>query len=176
MTKNTYSRASEADIDSFFPFFSHSISELFPEYTLMTREFFVEKDYTKTWMKKVILKGDKILFIAKANDQVVGFLLVNKVYGGVSTASWLAVSPRLQKKGIATKLVQMWEEFALENHAHALHLWTTDRNLQFYVKRGFENAGQFRQAWFGVDMWLVYKSLRPAVEKNYLHKYLAGKA
>ncbi len=176
MTDITYSRAKTNDVEAFFSFFKSSIRDLFSEYTVMTREFFVEKDYTKSWMKKAIQKGDKILFIAKNNDEHAGYLFVNKIYGGVSMASWLAVSPKFQKLGIATQLVKMWEDYCLKHNAHALQLWTTNHNLEFYEKRGFVNAGTFNQGWFGVDMPLMCKSLRPADEKNYLHKYLASKA
>ncbi len=175
MAKLTYFKATQNEVRDFFPFFTHSIQDLFPEYTVMTREYFVKKDYTKLWLEKVINKGDKVLFIAKDGDAFAGYLLVNKVYGGVSTASWLAVTPQYQKQGVATKLVTIWEDYCLKQHAHALQLWTTSRNLAFYTRRGFINAGTFEQAWFGVDMPLMYKNLRPAEEKNYLHKYLAGK-
>lgn len=174
MSSIAFSCAISDEVVEFYPFFDDSIHTLFPEYTLMTRDFIIEKDYNLKWMEKEVKKGSKILFLARDKNKFVGYLLVSKVYAGVCTANWLAVSHEAQKRGIATKLVQMWEEYALGNQAHALHLWTTSRNLDFYGKRGFTLAGTFKQAWFGLDMPMMYKSLRPAEEKNYLKKYLDG--
>ncbi len=171
-----YSQATSDQIEEFYSFFSKSVTELFPEYTVLTREYFIEKDYTKEWMKGVISKQDKILFVARNGKDIAGYLLVNKVYGGVSVASWLAVFKDYQKIGVASTLMKMWESFAIDNHAHALQLWTTDKNVSFYIKRGFVNAGIFKDGWFGIDMPMLYKPLRKSKEKNYLHKYLASKS
>jgi len=172
MPKITYVRANVSDIDSFFPFFANSIHELFPEYTAKTREYFIEKDYHLDWMIQVVKTGDKILFVAKVESNYAGYLLINKVYGVVSVASWLAVDPKYQHQGIATTLIKMWEDYCSKNGGHSLQLWTTDGNVCFYEKRGFINGGNYKAAWFGVDMPIMYKSLRTAEEKNYLHNYL----
>ncbi len=103
MTIN-YSQLTEEQIDDFYAYFSKSISELFPEYTVLTREYFIEKDYTKEWMKGVISRKDKILFVARSGKDIAGYLLVNKVYGGVSVASWLAVFKDYQNMGVQPHL------------------------------------------------------------------------
>lgn len=171
----TYPRLTGDEVVGFYPFFERAVHELFPEYTELTRTYFTEADYTLAWMKRVIASKDKIAYLAKRSEKVIGFILFNKVYGGVSGASWLAVSPSDQNQGIGTELLKCWEIEALDQHAHALQLWTTDKNRAFYEKRGFRHGGTFPQAWFGVDMPLMYKPIGQPAESAYLSTYLQGK-
>ncbi len=89
--------------------------------------------------------------------------------------NWLAVDRDYQNKGIASRLLKLWEKYALGVGVHAIWLWTTENNQQFYQNRGFSLAGKFPKAWFGFDHYLFYRLLRHPEEKNYLKEYLASK-
>lgn len=171
MSANHFFLAKSGHVKAFYPLFVKTIKELFPDYTDNTKNYFIEDNYSQKWMESAIDKGDRILFLAQSHDQFVGYLLVSKVYGGVSSASWIAVLPDHQKQGIATKLLAMWEEFCLEQGGHSLQLWTTTKNVKFYEKHDFTKVGLFKNAWFGVSMNLFYKNLREPEEINYLHTY-----
>lgn len=176
MTNVSYSTAIAKDVEQFYPFFEKSIINLFPEYTPATYRYFIEKDYHQKWMQIVVGDGNKVLYLAKDGDSYVGYLFVNKVYGGVSIASWFAVDPKYQNQGIGTELIKIWEQDCLNHYGHSLHLWTTEHNISFYEKRGFVNGGTYKAAWFGVDMPMMYKTLREPSESNYLHEYLGKKS
>lgn len=118
-------------------------------------------------------KGKKYVYLSEDEGKLVGYLLVAKSIAGVAFADWLAVDNKYQKKGIATKLISMWEKDAIEEGAHALYLWTTnDYNINFYKNRGFSLSGKFPKAWHGIDTYLMCKILREPKEENYLKNYL----
>lgn len=94
---------------------------------------------------------------------------------GVSFADWLGVDKQYQKRGIASRLLTLWEQEALVEGAHSLHLWTTENNVEFYKKRGLSCGGVFPKAWHGENCYLIYKTLREPEEKNFLKKYLKQK-
>ena len=171
----TYVRATRDDVSDFFSFFKMSIRSLFPEYTVMTREYFIDKDYSESWARKVVESKNKIIFLAKAENKIIGYLFVDKVYGGVGRVDWIAVAPEYQKHGIATELIHKWIDYCKENKAHALQLCTTDKNVQFYTKLGFTCAGTFKKGWFGVDMFFMYQTLGEPNDQDYLKEYLANK-
>lgn len=129
-----------------------------------------KKDYLKN-----IKTGKKILFLGYVNGKLAGYLLTNKLNGGVSFAHWLAVDRAFQKHGVATKLLAFWEKDALRQGAHALELSTTKNDVEFYVNRGFILNGEFPDAWYGVDHFHFYKKLRKSDEARFLKSYFKKK-
>jgi len=175
MENLTIRLAVKEDIPRFHLFFKKSINELFPQFSPLTREYFIDQVYpTRTLRKWIQAKSDQI-FIAFQNDTIVGFLLVMKPNGGLGFADWLAVDKKFQKHGIASKLLKNWEKNVLEQGGHAVHLNTNKKNLEFYKNQGFTLIGHFPNAWFGLDYYHFYKNLAPAVEKNYLREYIMKK-
>jgi len=120
-------------------------------------------------------KGKKILFLAYSNAKVVGYLLTDKQDVGVAFGHWLAVDKDFRKQGIASSLLDYWENDALEQGAHMLRLWTTENDVSFYKNRGFTMAGLMPDSWCGVGHYLFYKTLRKSDEKRFLKEYLESK-
>ncbi|MBP9702851.1 GNAT family N-acetyltransferase [Candidatus Woesebacteria bacterium] len=167
MSEITYDLATIDEVPEFHKFFAYTINELFGDYSKETQEYFLSKDYDEWWMTKSIKEGSKILYLAKVNNSIVGYIFFGKIYGGVSMASWIAVSPDYQKKGIAAELLNLWEQWVINNKGHALQIWTQDKNIEYYQKRGFTHSGQFPSAWFGMTTNLLYKTLKSVEAKTY---------
>lgn len=171
----SFKQASIAEFENFYPFFKNSISELFPYYPDHIVDFYFEGTYKKEPLKKDLETKGKRVYFALHKESIVGFLLVNKSYLGVAFAHWLAVVPQWQQKGVASKLLSLWEKDVLKEGGHALQLWTTNNNLHYYTNRGFILMGEFPNAWFGMNNFMLYKTLRKAEQKNYLREFLETK-
>lgn len=167
MPKISYHLATAEEIPEFHKLFSYTIRELFCDYSKETQEYFLTKDYDEWWMTKSIKENSKYLFIARDSEQMVGYVFFNKLYGGVTMASWIAVIPEYQNHGIAKRLLELWENWAMEHGAHALQIWTQDKNISYYQKRGFSLSGKFPHAWFGMTTNLLYKNLKIVDPKTY---------
>lgn len=169
----TFSQGKISDFDEFYSVFVKNLKEQFVEYTKNTVEFYLDDAYKKESLKEQIENGKKAYFIAKyKNKKIVGYFLVTKTFGGVGFANWIGVVKEFQNKGIATNLLNIWEKYALKQKAHALQLWTTERNIDFYKNRGFIKAGELPKFWFGIDHYLFYKHLQTPREENYLYEFL----
>lgn len=168
----TYKIAHKKDLRTFYPLFEKSLRQLFPQYTPNTHAFFLDEDFSLKNITSRIVDKKNYLYLAFHDKEIAGFLLVKDSYGGVGFASWIAVLPGYQKRGIAGKLLQLWEENVRAEKGHALELWTSKNRVPFYKKRGFTLIGEFPQAWFGLDFYHFFKPLSQPEEKNYLRKYL----
>ena len=167
-----FRRGTDKDISTFLSFFKTTIPALFPQYSPTSIAFTIEADYNPQWLTERLQKGGKKLFLAFMNEEVIGYLLITKSIAGVSFADWLGVDKKNQKKGVASQLLSLWKQEALEEGAHALQLWTSENNVEFYKKRGFSCGGIFPKAWHGEDCYLIYEILREPDEKNFLKDYL----
>ncbi len=163
------------DFDLFYPFFKKCINNLFPQFTLATQQFYLQEEFKKSVIRKGLTKKKKSLYLAFKNDTVIGILLVDKTYGGICFASWLAVDPSFQKHGVASSLLSLWEKQVVKDGGHATLLWTSKNNIPFYKNREYILIGEFPQAWFGIDYYQFYKPLALPEEKNYLREYLTKK-
>ena len=65
-------------------------------------------------------------------------------------------------------MLKVWEQDALKQDVHAIHLWTTENDIGFYKKRGFILGGKFEKAWFGLDHYLFYKIIGNPNPKKYI--------
>lgn len=172
MEKFNFREATLEDFPKFHSLFKKSIHELFAkDYTPLTLDYIVHVSDSKSLIHKNLKSGNYVLFLAFHEEKIIGFLLTRKVFAGVAMAQWIAVNPRFHHKGIASKLIQLWEETAMNRGAHALQLWTGDRNIPFYKNRGFILGGRFPEAFFGFDINLFYKKLQEPQEENFLNGY-----
>lgn len=171
MSDYTVRLGTTEDLHTFFPVFKQSLQTQFPEYTPIIRDYFTDVPYSFKNLHLSLEQQNIYLFLAFYKDQVAGYFLTYTPNNGVSMAIWLAVLDEFQHKGLATKLLALWEKEAKKDGAHALQLWTQDRNLPFYKNRGFTLVGKFPKAWYGVDINLLYKIIAEPKEENYLHRY-----
>jgi len=165
-------KATEKDIDLFFPLFQETVTTKFPEYSKNTLIYLLKLDYSKSKIQNLIKNKESNLFLALQGKIIVGFLLAENSHGGIAFCNWIAVSQHHQKQGLGTKLIQTWEQHALKEGAHKLHLWTEERNVTFYKKQGFTLLGKIPDDYFGADDYIMYKSLRKSNENNFLKDFL----
>jgi|SRR3990167_6750821 len=171
MKKNILVRkAKDSDFENFYKLFRKTLDKgyfLYSPTSVATFEF----DLPKETIRKDMKSGKRILFLGFENGELAGYLLTNKMNGGVSFGHWLAVDKKFQNHGVATNILNFWEKNALMQGAHTLELFTTKNDVEFYVNRSFHLIGQFPDAWYGVDHFHFYKALRPSDEKNFLKPY-----
>ena len=165
-------KATEKDIDTFFPFFEKSIQTEFQEYTANTKSYFIETDYSKETIQKSLREERMHLFLAKDNEKIVGFMLAMKTFAGIAFGNWITVDRKYQRHGIGKALLQVWEKHAVAEGAHKLHLWTDNRNVEFYKHQGFTLLGKIPDDYYGADDYFFYETLRKSDEKNYLKDFL----
>lgn len=167
-----YRKGTVEDIPAFLTFFKISLPILFPEYSPNSVNCIVEYDFGPKQLTKKLNSGDNKVYLAFNNEEIMGYLFIEKTIFGVSYAHWLGVDKQYQKQGIASQLLTLWEQDAYLEGAHALHLWTSEKIVEFYEKCGFSYGGLFPKAWYGEDSYLIYKILRKPEEKNFLKDYL----
>ncbi len=166
----TFKKANLKDFNAFWVAFAKNIKTQFPEYSAKTRDFFIEQEYCPEALKAQIKNKEIAIYAALSSKEVVAFLMVRYLCGGVCLGVWLSVSKKHQGRGIATKLLKMWQENSKEAGIHKLHLWTDKRNLEFYKKQGFTYVGKIPKNYYGADDYLFYKFLQKPQEKNFLKK------
>lgn len=159
-------KASLNEFNEFYTLFEKTLDQQYFIYSPITIEM-IKTDLPKKSIREGIKKGNRILFLAYIEDKLAGYLLTNKVNGGVAFGHWLAVERDNQKKGIGTALLKFWLDEALKQGAHMVELYTTKNNIEFYIDQGFILAEGVPGSWFGVDHFHFYKTLRKFDEDKY---------
>jgi len=160
-------KATQKDINQFWDVFKQSVETQFLEYPIKVIRFFLEKQYTKNHLKQWLKKGTITLLVAKNKKNIVGYLLANYPYGGVSSVIWLAVQNSFQKRGIGSMLLKEYEIIIKKKGVHEILLLVTNKeNLKFYKKNGYKLIGFIPQNYFGLDSWWLYKKIQnPKINK-----------
>jgi len=153
-------KAGIADIEPFLVSFKVSVEKQFPEYSLKTKNLFLNKYFTKKNFIEDLKKRRIDLLLASIDNQIVGYLIVLPPYGGISYISWLAVRNSFQEKGIGTALLKECEKIAEKRGSHKIHLWTSKRNIKFYKKNKWILVGNIPENYFGADDYLFYKTIK----------------
>ena len=166
----TFKKANLKDFNAFWIAFAKNIKTQFPEYSAKTREFFIKQEYCPEALKAQLKNKEIAIYLAFFSKEVAAFLMVRYICGGVGMANWLAVTKAHQDKGIATKLLKIWQADAKKSGMHKIQLWTDRRNLNFYKKQGFVFVGKIPKDFYGADDFLFYKTLQKPQEKNFLKK------
>lgn len=158
----------KGEIDRFYLVFSSVLKEGFPEYSQKLVDFFLTKDFSQEVFKKDYCRQLTILS-AIEEEKIVGFLVFDKLYGGVSYCNWLGVVKEYRGRGIGRQLMEKWEEAVLSAGGHKLLLLTqAEKNRVFYQKCGFNQEGFEKKSWFGLDSWIFGKVIETPKPKVFL--------
>lgn len=120
------------------------------------------------------------LFTYKMEEEIVGIVVLNEIQDEeYAEINWrtpldsknlvihrLAVSPKHQGQGIARKIMDFAENFAVENKYDSIRLDTfsqNPRNQKFYLNRGYQELG---------SVFLKYKKEHPYICYDILTKEL----
>ena len=163
-----YEKAAVKDVNKFHLFFAQSLNKQFPQYTPKTRQFFIEREYSVSAIESQLKAGVITIYLALSDENVIGYLMTRNIVGGICLATWLAVSDLHKNQGIASNLLEMWEQDSKKRGIHKLHLETDKKNLGFYKKRGFTKVGMIPKNYYGVDDYLFYKAIQEPKESNFL--------
>lgn len=168
LNQYNFRKAKVEDIEELFPFFKKSIRNYFPEYSVRIRNYFINIEYSLNYLKEAVKKERLTIYLSFFEKEIVGYLMISGLVGGICLGNWLAVSKDHQDKGIASRLLEEWEKGAKKEGFHKLHLWADKRNVEFYKKRGFTLVGDIPNNFYGADDYLFYKSIREPEEDNFL--------
>ena len=155
-------KATIKDVGIFWGLFKSGVKDLFPEYSVSVKamnEIF-RKKFSKSLFEQRIREKSMIILIAFKGKDPAGFLVAGSSSGGMSLVVWLAVITAFQKMGIGSLLLKEYEKIAKKQGVHKINLWTYKRNLSFYKKNGYKMAGFIPKAYYGVDNYLIYKSIQ----------------
>ncbi|MDD5626393.1 MAG: GNAT family N-acetyltransferase [Patescibacteria group bacterium] len=166
--KYTFKKATANDFKPFYVFFKQSIHSQFPQYSIKTQEYFFKKEYDPVSLSARLKNHNIVIYLACANQKVVGYLVVGVYVGGVCLIIWIAVDSKHQGQGIASKLLELCETDLKKKGVHKLHLWTDQKNVNFYKNRGYKLLGKIAENYYGSDDYFFYKSLQKSKESNFL--------
>lgn len=119
------------------------------------------RDYNEQYFSKVISNEKNNIFGAYDTTELVGILVVKPEAGGVAYVDWLVVNKQYRDKGIGSELLKRVDEWALAHKYHYLYLYTeTDKNIDYYKKRGFIYVGKHEHSYFGETEHILGKHLK----------------
>ncbi|NQU82566.1 MAG: GNAT family N-acetyltransferase [Parcubacteria group bacterium] len=163
-----FRKAGVGDLDSFFVLFDKLTLDLFPDYSLKIRKHILKAECSHSSIKAQFKAKQIIIYLAFDTKDIIGYLIVRPIVGGVCMGDWMAVNPNHQGKGVASGLLSVWEKDAKINGMHKLHLWTHERNVIFYRNRGFDLVGMVPENYYGTDDYFFHKTIQKPIEKNFL--------
>lgn len=155
-------KATAQDVGVFWGLFKSGVKDLFPEYSVSVKamnEIF-RKNFSKSSFEQRIREKNMIILIAFKGKDPAGFLVADSSSGGMSPVIWLVVIAAFQKMGIGSLLLKEYEKIAKKQGVHKIDLWAYKRNLSFYKKNGYKLGGFIPKAYYGVDHYLLYKSIQ----------------
>jgi ribosomal protein S18 acetylase RimI-like enzyme len=163
-------------LPEFHQVFTRILQEDFPEYSKQLKHFFINVDFSQEFLKKKMPQWHYNVLLATDEGEAVGFLVMEKVYGGVSYCSWLGVLKEYRGKGIGSLLIEAWGKMVLAQNGHKLLLITqSEKNRPFYKKRGFDEEGFEKKSWFGLNAWLFGKVIGKPNPRSFLRDVTSRK-
>jgi len=142
------------NLAQFLPVFEEILKTGFPEYSPELIDFLINKDYPPKIIEEKLKKNQWWGLMARIDGKIVGFSLIDILYGGVSYANWLGVKKEFRRRGVGSLLMTEWEKKVKAAGGHKLILITQSRkNRSFYFKKGFKEEGFEEKSWFGLDCW-----------------------
>lgn len=154
------------DVSDIFSHYKDWVMGLFPEYSETLRKNLVKKVFDEEYVNKKI-KEKGIVLAAISEGQLVGVLIADKLFGGISYGAWLIVDSNFQRKGIGKNLLKHWEDEVRKQGGHGLRLDADKRNVEYYKKMGFRMIGLERKGYFGTDNYLFQKTIAEPKEENF---------
>jgi len=109
-----------------------SIVPLFDAYRVFYKQD-TDLELARYFISNRLLKKESVIFLAKEDEEPVGFTQLYKTFSSVSVQrSWvlndLYVSPELRGKGVGEKILKRAQKFALDDDSKGLALETAKDN------------------------------------------------
>ena len=154
------------ELDIFFSAFSHILTTEFTQYQKNVVRYLLDKIYSLDNYKYWLENNLKTILVARENDTIIGFTVIDEPYGGVSLCRWLGVSKSYQNKGIGSALVKKWLEFATSQGCHKAELAAVTSAKCCYEKAGLELEGLRKLSYFGIDQYIFGKIIGEVKEST----------
>ena len=145
------------DVGEFYSIFVQALKTIFPCYSQKITDFFVNKIYTPANFIYWVNNNLKTIILTKEKNEIIGFMVIDQPYGGVSFCRWLAVLPKHQKKGLGKQLIEAWFVFAKSQGCHKVELASQPLAKTFYEKVGLTLEGERKLSYFGADQFVFGK-------------------
>jgi len=150
-----------------------SLTNDFPEYQPRAALIYKKRIYNKKYFQKFLKKKGNAAFGAFNNSNLIGYCAIKADDGGVIYIDWLVVDNKYRNQGIGSTLLKQAEKWGLKHYYHYIYLHTeSQKNINYYKKRGFDYIGTHRRFWFGVDEHLMQKLLQDKPFEEMFKKYL----
>ena len=146
-------------LDEFFDVFSELMHEGYDDFPTYLQNYFLEQLYSKEALMEGQEKGSRVIYLGRIDGKIVGFIVGNRLFGGVGFISWLGVLEQYRGRRIGTVLLDEYEQYVVKYNGHMLTLNTFTERAHFYKHLGFEEIGLRRQGYFGLDAILMDKRL-----------------
>ena len=145
------------ELEAFFSSFSHTLTTEFTQYRKNIVRYLLDKIYSLDNYKYWLENNLKTILVARENDTIIGFAVIDEPYGGVSLCRWLGVTKSHQNRGIGTALIRQWLELATSQCCHKAELAAVTSAKHFYEKAGLELEGLRKLSYFGIDQYVFGK-------------------
>jgi len=102
------------------------------------------KPPSKEWCEEFLATAGNLGMVAELDAHVIGLMLYQSDASGLHLAI-LAVTPRLQKRGYGTRMIEWLKREALPHHQTIqVHVYSDDKDaLRLYLASGFEEVSTF---------------------------------
>ncbi|MFC1711082.1 GNAT family N-acetyltransferase [Patescibacteria group bacterium] len=158
----TIEKLSLYDLDPFWLVFKTVLEKDFPGYSQAVISYFLTKVYNKASFHYWLTSGWKIVLIAKVKEQIVGFAVLDKPYGGVCFCRWLGVVKGFRNKGAGKKLIAKWLKISKSFACHKVELASQPEAKAFYEKCSLSLEGERKLSYFGIDQYIFGKVIGKA--------------
>jgi GNAT superfamily N-acetyltransferase len=139
----------------FWAVFKHSLLTDFDHVPIKERKEVIKRRWPKSKLEKEKIK----IFYTSKNKKIIAYLLSSVESGGVSLMRWIWVKPDYRKQGIASQLIESWEEWAKQKQCHKLRFIAVEKNQPFYLKQGFKIEGRMKKDKYKNDYYIFGKIL-----------------
>jgi GNAT superfamily N-acetyltransferase len=154
---------SQSELADFWQLFSLILKKDFPGYNSEVVKYFLIKVYNQATFNYWIKTEWKTVLVAKYKDKIIGFVVIDQPYGGVSFCRWLGVLSKFRKKGVGLSLIKKWESLARKQQCHKMEIASQPRVYKFYQKSGLTMEGKRKLSYFGIDQYVFGKVIgRPS--------------
>lgn len=140
------------------------LKEDFP-YKERVRSFLLKEELN---IEAKIKIPDFTVWAAFEEEKPIAFLIALRPFGGVTQVHWLGVSKKSRGQGIGRRLLTSYASWAKKQGAHEIDLYSLVNAVSFYKKLGFAKIALLKKHYFGVDDYLMTKTLQEPKEENFL--------
>lgn len=155
------SKLSINQTQDFFNLFKRVAEDDFARWTSESKKTWFEEQYNLNFWNKITQEGLPI-FVAKLNDQMIGYVAIEDINFGVAYLGWVGVIKDYQFHGIGSMLMNEIEKWCKENNIHKIELETQEPELRnFYEKHNYTLEGIRKNSWQNLDNYMFGKVLNP---------------